>query len=174
MSAKIVCPKNHSTKKISPHDAAIALSQGRSIGACGKCGQELKYRLDHADSSGDSRTFIVTHAIRLQTKARRDSYDTFLLVLRDEATGRERVLPTFWEPEAQAVRGGQLPPLLSLKEWKSLFSELDAEFSSLEERIRLRAYELYERRGRQDGHAVEDWLQAEAEIAAQPILRAAA
>lgn len=30
--------------------------------------------------------------------------------------------------------------------------------------IRRRAYELYEKRGCQDGHAEEDWLQAEAEI----------
>jgi hypothetical protein len=33
-----------------------------------------------------------------------------------------------------------------------------------EEQIRLRAYELYEARGRGDGHDVEDWLEAEAEI----------
>jgi CheY-like chemotaxis protein len=30
--------------------------------------------------------------------------------------------------------------------------------------ISLRAYELYEQRGRQDGHALDDWLQAEAEL----------
>jgi hypothetical protein len=33
-----------------------------------------------------------------------------------------------------------------------------------EERIRVRAYELYEARGGEDGHDVEDWLEAEAEI----------
>ncbi len=33
-----------------------------------------------------------------------------------------------------------------------------------EERVRTRAYELYEARGREDGHDVEDWLEAEAEI----------
>ena len=27
-----------------------------------------------------------------------------------------------------------------------------------------RAYELYEQRGREDGHAVEDWLKAESEL----------
>ena len=32
------------------------------------------------------------------------------------------------------------------------------------EQIRLRAYELYEARGREDGHDLEDWQQAEAEI----------
>jgi len=35
---------------------------------------------------------------------------------------------------------------------------------ALEEQIRLRAYELYEARGREDGHELDDWLQAEAEI----------
>ncbi len=34
----------------------------------------------------------------------------------------------------------------------------------LEERIRQRAYEIYEARGRQDGHAQDDWLLAEEEI----------
>jgi hypothetical protein len=34
----------------------------------------------------------------------------------------------------------------------------------LEHEIRLRAQELYEARGREDGHEVEDWLRAEAEI----------
>jgi len=34
----------------------------------------------------------------------------------------------------------------------------------VEHEIRLRAYDLYEQRGRADGHALEDWLQAEAEI----------
>jgi len=33
-----------------------------------------------------------------------------------------------------------------------------------EEYIRLRAYQIYEQRGRQNGHDVDDWLQAEAEI----------
>jgi len=37
-------------------------------------------------------------------------------------------------------------------------------FRKLHERISLRAYELYEQRGRQDGHALDDWLQAEAEL----------
>jgi len=31
----------------------------------------------------------------------------------------------------------------------------------LKERIRVRAYDLYERRGRVDGHDLDDWLQAE-------------
>jgi hypothetical protein len=33
-----------------------------------------------------------------------------------------------------------------------------------EEKIRLRAYQLYVERGRIDGQALDDWLQAEAEV----------
>jgi Protein of unknown function (DUF2934) len=34
----------------------------------------------------------------------------------------------------------------------------------LQEQIRLRAYQLYERRRREDGRDLEDWLQAESEV----------
>ena len=34
----------------------------------------------------------------------------------------------------------------------------------LEHAIRLRAYELYAQRGTAEGYAVQDWLQAEAEL----------
>lgn len=33
-----------------------------------------------------------------------------------------------------------------------------------EHEIRLRAYALYEERGREDGHDTDDWLRAEAEV----------
>ena len=36
--------------------------------------------------------------------------------------------------------------------------------SDIEERIRQRSFELYEQRGRVDGFALDDWLQAEREI----------
>jgi hypothetical protein len=36
-----------------------------------------------------------------------------------------------------------------------------------EEAVRLMAYHLYEARGGADGHALEDWLQAEANVAAE-------
>jgi hypothetical protein len=36
--------------------------------------------------------------------------------------------------------------------------------ADLQEQVRLRAYELYEERGKVDGFEVEDWLQAEAEF----------
>lgn len=37
-----------------------------------------------------------------------------------------------------------------------------------EQEIRLRAYEIYLRRGAQPGHELEDWLEAERELAAIP------
>jgi hypothetical protein len=36
----------------------------------------------------------------------------------------------------------------------------------LQEQVRLRAYELYEQRGR-DGHELDNWLQAESEVTQQ-------
>ncbi|MFI5107881.1 MAG: DUF2934 domain-containing protein [Terriglobales bacterium] len=36
--------------------------------------------------------------------------------------------------------------------------------NGIEGKIRTRAYQLYEERGRIDGHASDDWLQAESEI----------
>ena len=44
----------------------------------------------------------------------------------------------------------------------------------LEYQIRLRAYELYEARGKKDGHQVEDWLRAEEEIAVKKFRTVAA
>ena len=39
-----------------------------------------------------------------------------------------------------------------------------SEPQQLEHQIRLRAHELFEARGREDGHDIEDWLQAETEV----------
>jgi DUF2934 family protein len=43
-------------------------------------------------------------------------------------------------------------------------SEVNESHPELEQRIRMRAYELYEQRNRGYGHDVEDWLDAEAEL----------
>jgi hypothetical protein len=44
----------------------------------------------------------------------------------------------------------------------------------IEQQIQKRAYELYEQRGRTDGHELDDWLQAECEIKATHANAAAA
>jgi Protein of unknown function (DUF2934) len=179
MPSQICCPNNHSTKGISIHEAAIAVSEGRAIGVCKKCGKELQYRIDHVyanDPRGKDYGFIVARAVRLGTRLADDeNYDPFLLVLREIETGEEQILPTFWaHGQSNTQRGGQFPPLLSLDEWKTLFRQLDAGCYELEERIRVRAYELYEKRGKRDGHALHDWLQAEAELTERKGLRTAA
>ena len=56
---------------------------------------------------------------------------------------------------------------------KALLRRLDAGSYELEERIRVRAYQLYEQRGKRNGYALDDWLQAEAELTERRSLRAA-
>ena len=46
-----------------------------------------------------------------------------------------------------------------------LLTKRDAAITNHEGSVRTRAYELYEVRGRIDGHAEEDWLQAEGDLA---------
>ncbi len=50
------------------------------------------------------------------------------------------------------------------KDPKPVMDRIKPEGSDIEERIRQRAYELYVQRGRQPGHAEEDWRIAEEEI----------
>ena len=37
-------------------------------------------------------------------------------------------------------------------------------FEQLEQRIRARAYEIYEEHGHREGHALDDWLEAKVEV----------
>jgi hypothetical protein len=46
--------------------------------------------------------------------------------------------------------------------------------SGLQQAIQLRALELYEQRGREGGHQLEDWLQAETELTPLRTKKAAA
>lgn len=45
---------------------------------------------------------------------------------------------------------------------------------TVERRIRERAYELYEERGKEEGHALDDWLRAEEEILGSTVRAVAA
>jgi oligoendopeptidase F len=67
----------------------------------------------------------------------------------------------------QAMQHGHSPILTA----KTLAIEPS---QNLEEEIRRRAYELYEERGREDGHDLDDWLRAEAEITTKNAKTAAA
>lgn len=55
---------------------------------------------------------------------------------------------------------------------KSLPGRLRDKMNTVAERVRARAFSLYEARGRADGSDVEDWLQAEREIASSPAAEA--
>ncbi len=43
----------------------------------------------------------------------------------------------------------------------------DEQFQDIHARISERAYALYEEHGREDGHALEDWLEAERQVSNQ-------
>ena len=178
MPAWISCPKSHSTKSVSIQEAAIALSEARLIGTCKQCGEQLQYRISHTyanDPTETEYTYVVTRTVRLGTRLEGENYDPFLLVLREVNTDEEQILPTFWaHGKSGTQRGGQFPPLLSLEEWEALFHQLDPGFRTLTDKIRLRAYELYEERGKAEGHSLDDWLQAEAELTKRNSLRVAA
>jgi Protein of unknown function (DUF2934) len=53
-------------------------------------------------------------------------------------------------------------PALTMKETPKADSTPTEQ--KLREQIRARAYQLYEARGREDGHDLEDWLEAEIAI----------
>ena len=178
MASKFCCPEGHSTKAVSVWEAAVALSEGRAIGACKKCGKALQYRIEHVYANDPDETeysYIVTRTVRLGKRPTGDEkFDPFLLVVREIDSDKEQMLPAFWAfGQTGANRAGYLAPILSVEEWKRLFKQAGIAFDE-PQTIRERAYQLYEQSGRRDGRALEDWLQAEAEITGRTKLRAAA
>ncbi len=49
-----------------------------------------------------------------------------------------------------------------------------SEPQDLDHQIRVRAYQLYEARGREDGHELDDWLRAEEELTQKKVRSIAA
>jgi Protein of unknown function (DUF2934) len=49
----------------------------------------------------------------------------------------------------------------------TIFATAEPIEPTLEHEIRIRAYELYEQHGARNGHALDDWLQAEYEVLRQ-------
>jgi len=111
------------------YEAAINLSAGKAIGPlCRKCGADLEYKVKHTFANeGRSATYTVKRAAGLDPEllSDRGGYAPFLLLLRDDETGKELFLPTFWAAdESKLTRGGQYPPIMSLDEWRELFRKL--------------------------------------------------
>lgn len=65
------------------------------------------------------------------------------------------------------------PKLQKVSNPPSMFPGTNSELS-VENAVRTRAYELYETRGREDGHDLDDWLAAESEVKKSETKRAAA
>lgn len=167
MASRVCCAQGHASKAVSLWQAATYLAESKGIGTCKKCGSELQYRVEHTyanDPEEKEYSFVVTGAVRTGARLGKDgNCDAFLLLLRDLATGKEQVLPTYWAfGQTGSPRGGYSSPILTMDEWRKLFKKLEPERPM--QKIRERAYQLYEQRGRRSGHDVEDWLLAEAEI----------
>lgn len=132
MPSLICCPDAHRADGVLIRDAAIALSEGKSIGTCKKCGKELQYRIDHTyanEANGRKYSYVVTKAVRLGTRLEGENYDPFLFVMRNLEGGDEQILPVFWAfDQSGKHRWGQFSPILSLDEWRSLFRQLRPDF----------------------------------------------
>lgn len=124
----------HHFRNMKIYEAAINLSQGKALGSPCKCGADLEYKIKHeyANVGGALATYTVTRAARLDPEqlSDNDGYDPFLLLLRNDETGDEVVLPTFWAPDKSGrPRGGQYPPMMRLRDWKELFGKLKSPVS---------------------------------------------
>lgn len=64
-------------------------------------------------------------------------------------------------------RSAQASPATPVPRAEPAMSAVDGSQAPRTDRIAQRAYNLYERRGSEDGHAIEDWLQAEREVDAK-------
>jgi len=111
------------------HEAVTNLSAGKAIGPlCRKCGAALEYKVKHTHANdGTAATYTVKRAAGLNSElpSDRGGYDPFLLLLRNDETGKELFLPTFWaSDESKLTRGEQYPPVMSLDEWRELFRKL--------------------------------------------------
>jgi hypothetical protein len=60
-----------------------------------------------------------------------------------------------------------MKPTRTMPTSRSTTNQTTESTSELQEQIRRRAHELYEQRGRNDGHELDDWLQAESEVTQQ-------
>ncbi len=63
---------------------------------------------------------------------------------------------------------------MSMDVTKKPSATVTSEPQELEHQIRLRAYELYEERGKEEGHDLENWLRAEEEITKKKVRTIAA
>ncbi len=125
--SQIECSEKHKAELLL-REAAIRMSEGRSLGLCCRCGKEFRYIVRHVYANDHSPSpkewkFEVVKVVRLKNRLS-ENYDPFLLVLRAE-NGEKEVLPVFWaEGKGEKWLWGQFSPLLSLAEWDELFGKV--------------------------------------------------
>jgi Protein of unknown function (DUF2934) len=131
-------------------------------------GKALRMGYTSDDDSGGMLGEIYPISIRLaleekitKTKHIVDKFDRWILILVDY------VLPGLMEPNDIGPLNlmlGHFNGVGVINPDASLALEYPQVSLKLHEQIRWRAYELFEKRGREHGHDFDDWLKAEAEL----------
>jgi len=83
-----------------------------------------------------------------------------LNLLSSEEQSFGRLICNICRPRSETTVNPQMPTL-------STGTRATESPADIQEQVRRRAFELYEQRGREDGHDLDDWLQAESELAPQ-------
>ncbi|HET9400580.1 MAG TPA: DUF2934 domain-containing protein [Candidatus Acidoferrales bacterium] len=87
-----------------------------------------------------------------------------------EFTGTKRQLdPMFTAPVAKSEPFKNTSRISESSERPSMSTRSGSNPEETRQRIELRAYELYEQRGREDGRELDDWLRAEQEVTSETI-----
>ena len=84
--------------------------------------------------------------------------------VRSEPLGSTPKLPNPAGPFPGTRKGASFPLSIGMANTSNTSGILSAPKEEIKEEIRRRAYELYKLRGSENGHALDDWLQAELEV----------
>jgi DUF2934 family protein len=77
-------------------------------------------------------------------------------------SGRLRIKNVFWQTETPKLKLKEENKIMKPDSRNKPVATVDP--PKIEEEIRKRAYELFEARGKEEGHELEDWFHAEKEI----------
>jgi hypothetical protein len=81
----------------------------------------------------------------------------------------EFVMPTKAQPVSRPTLRATRNPVESRSYERTIANQVNEQSEDLHTRIAERAYVLYEEHGREDGHALEDWLEAEPQVLDQSL-----
>ena len=78
--------------------------------------------------------------------------------------GGALVMPTKTQSVSQSTQRATRNPVESRSKENTVTNQLNEQSQDFHARIAERAYALYEEHDREDGHALEDWLEAERQV----------